>query len=374
LGTLTWACSIYDGATPGNHLAGPGADGSDTGDGGAGGVNGVGTSTGGGGTGGDLSTTTSSSSTGATSTTGEGGAAGASVDASHDGAAGTAGAGGAGMGAGGAADASFDAKDQASEPASEAKPDVTPDVAPDTGCPSPTLCALKAALVHRYTFDGTGTRVTDSVGTAHGTVINAQLSGTGTLVVAGGSSDQYVDLPNGIVKSLTNATFEAWVTWNGGGAWQRIFDFGDSTGVEGTRGTASTTFYLTPQAMTVPSFPGPAVMVVGFKRSDVTSNNEAHVMSNMALATATMVHVAVVVDDTNNQMTLYKNGAFESAVAFPDSFSVLNDVNAWLGRSQYATDAGFGGTFHEFRIYGAALSATSIQASYAAGTNPAFLD
>ena len=126
--------------------------------------------------------------------------------------------------------------------------------------------------------------------------------------------------------------------------------------------------------MAVASFPGPVVTVVGFKRSDVTSDNEAHVLSNQALPTATMVHVAVVIDDTNNQMTLYKNGAFESAVAFPDSLSVLNDVNNWLGRSQYATDTGFGGTLHEFRIYGAALSATSIQASYAAGTNPAFLN
>ena len=115
-------------------------------------------------------------------------------------------------------------------------------------------------------------------------------------------------------------------------------------------------------------------MVVGFKRSDVTSNNEAHVMSNQALATATMVHVAVVIDDTNNQMTLYKNGAFESAVAFPDSLSVLNDVNNWLGRSQYAADPSFSGSLHEFRIYGVALSLAQVQASFIGGTDPSFFD
>jgi len=43
------------------------------------------------------------------------------------------------------------------------------------------------------------------------------LTGTGSLVLAGGTTDQFVDLPNGIIKSLTNATFEVWLTWAGGG-------------------------------------------------------------------------------------------------------------------------------------------------------------
>jgi hypothetical protein len=85
-------------------------------------------------------------------------------------------------------------------------------------------------------------------------------------------------------------------------------------------------------------------------------------------------HVALVVDDTNNQMTLYKNGAFESAVAFPDSLSLLNDINNWIGRSQYATDSAFAGTLQELRIYGAALSESSVLASYVAGPDPAFLN
>jgi Concanavalin A-like lectin/glucanases superfamily len=297
------------------------------------------------------------------------GTAGSGPDASM------AGSGGSGPTGGTAGAGTSDAKDQAS-PTADAKADAAPDVPPDNGCPNPTLCALKAALVHRYTFDGTGTKATDSVGTAHGTVINAQLAGNGTVVLAGGTTDQYVDLPNGIVKSLTDATFETWVTWNGGAAWQRIFDFGnsDADAAEGTRGNASTTLYLTPQAMMVASFPGPSVMLVGFKRSDVISNNETHVMSSQALATGMMMHVALVVDDTNNQMTLYKNGAFESSVAFTDSLSMLNDVNNWLGRSQYSADSGFAGTIHEFRIYRAALSQSAIMASYVAGANPAFLN
>src|SRR6266542_1829695 len=71
----------------------------------------------------------------------------------------------------------------------------------DAGCSNATLCSiLKSALVHRYSFDGTGTVATDSVGAAHGTVVNAELAGDGTVVLDGASSDQYVDLPNGIVR------------------------------------------------------------------------------------------------------------------------------------------------------------------------------
>jgi hypothetical protein len=267
--------------------------------------------------------------------------------------------GGAQGGGGGAIDSGI--ADQASEPTVEA------------GCSNPTLCDLKAALVHRYTFNGAGMQVIDSIGTAHGTVVNTQLSGMGTLALAGGTSDQYVNLPKGMIHTLTSATFEVWVAWSGGNGWQRIFDFGDTTNDAGLRGTASTTFYLTPQAAIVASFPGPAVMLTGFKRADQMSNVEVHALSTIALPTGVMSHVAVVVDTTVHQISLYRNGALDGSVAFPDSFAVLNDVNCWLGRSQYQ-DPGFSGTLYEFRIYGVALAAASIAASYTAGPDTAFLN
>jgi hypothetical protein len=210
------------------------------------------------------------------------------------------------------------------------------------------------------------------VGTAHGTVVNAQLGGNGTVVLAGAISDQYVDLPNGIVRQLIDATFETWVTWDGGTGWQRVFDFGDTGGVEGVRNQASTSFYLTPQAMAVASYTGPPVLLAGYKRADQLPDNEAHVMSPQAMAIGSMVQVAVVVDDTNNQMILYVNGTLQNSIAFADSLSLLVDVNNWLGRSQYSADIGFAGTIHEFRIYATALSQTAVQASFVAGPDTTF--
>ncbi len=301
---LAWACSVYEGDVP--RVGG--------GDGGASGAS-VGTA---GGSGGRLG----SSGGGGGSSGGKGGSGG-----SQGGAAGTVEAG---------------TKDQASDPIVEP----TVDASVDSGCANPTLCDLKAQLVHRYTFNGTGTTVTDSVGTAHGTVMNAQLSGSGTLVLVSGTTEQYVDLPNGIIKSLTSATFEIWVTWSGGAGWQRIFDFGDSDTGEGMRGAALTSLYLTPQAMIVPSFPGPPVMLAGFKRADQMAD-QVRSLSSIALPTGTMVEIAVVVDATNHILSLYRNGAFESSVAFTDSLSTLNDINVWLGRSQWSADPAFSGTLHK---------------------------
>jgi Concanavalin A-like lectin/glucanases superfamily len=88
---------------------------------------------------------------------------------------------------------------------------------------------------------------------------------------------------------------------------------------------------------------------------------------------STEVTIAVVVDDTNDLMSLYVNGAFRSSVAFNGHLSALDDVNNWLGRLQYA-DPSFAGVFDEFRIYKTALNASALSASYAAGPNPDFLE
>ena len=43
--------------------------------------------------------------------------------------------------------------------------------------------------------------------------------------------DDYVDLPDNL-SNVTQFTFAAWVYWNGGQPWQRIFDFGRDTELE----------------------------------------------------------------------------------------------------------------------------------------------
>ena len=286
---------------------------------------------------------------------------------------------GGGLGSGGAtaADAQSDSSsagggggggivDARREATVDARADASIDAPREAGCLNPTQCALKAALVHRYSFGGTGTVVTDSVGTAHGTVVNGQLSGTGNVVLGG---TQYIDLPNGIIHTLTNATLEIWLNWAGGNAWQRIWDFGNSMTGENTQGMATTSLYVTP----VGAAPDPITALAAFKRADQTGPLETRAVSASPLAGGVMVQIAVVLDDTNNVMSMYRNGALDGTVAWADTLSLLDDVNNWLGRSQYV-DPNLTATLFEFRIYNVALSPAAVQESFAGGTDPLFLN
>lgn len=228
---------------------------------------------------------------------------------------------------------------------------------------TPECAALIAGLVHRYSFNGSGAIAVDSVGGADGDVRTTSLAGTGVLTLAGTDSDEFVHLPNGIVSALTDATFEAWVTWGGGNQWQRVFDFGSSDGGETAQGQGVTYLFLTPNGN-------------GTLRTVFTDNGvgaETVAAAATALGTAPS-HVAVVVSDAMSLLELYRDGALETSVAFTGQLSDLDDVNNWLGRSQYANDDEFGGTIDEFRIYDVALSDVEIQFSYDSGPDAGFLD
>jgi hypothetical protein len=221
---------------------------------------------------------------------------------------------------------------------------------------------LKSALVHRYTFAGTGTTVSDSIGTAHGTAVNATLA-NGSLTLASTTPDQYVELPNKILSPLTNATIEVWTTWSGGANWQRLFDFGSSTDAEGVRDFGATYLFLTPKTAT------------GFIRASFSTagtGSETYATGSAALPSGAMSHVSVVVNDTADQLIVYLNGTSSGSTAFTGHLSGLNDINPWLGRSQFAADPGFAGVLHEVRIYNVALSAAQVKLTDQTGPDPAF--
>lgn len=221
------------------------------------------------------------------------------------------------------------------------------------------------ALLHRYSFDGMGTTALDSKGGAHGTVVKTELNGDGTLTLAGAGSGQYLDLPDGLISGLGDATFEAWVTWAGGKVWQRIFDFGSR--VEAPNGTlhGRTYLFLTPKADYSERLRA-AFSLQGAGEAELVLD------ATRALPEDEISHVALVVDDRNDAMLLYLDGVLEKQVEFFDSLSGINDVNNWLGKSQFDADADFGGVIHEFRIYDAALSADEILVSFEAGPQAVF--
>jgi hypothetical protein len=75
-----------------------------------------------------------------------------------------------------------------------------------------------------------------------------------------------------------------------------------------------------------------------------------------------------VVDGTAKTLAFYQDGVSLGSVGLVDtSLTRLNDVNNWIGRSQWTFDDEFQGTVSEFRIYGGARSAQQIAAESTAG-------
>jgi hypothetical protein len=289
-----------------------------------------------------------------------------------------------------------------------------PDSAPDGG---PMCTDLVAALAHRYAFNGTGIAVVDSaaVGNADGEIANTTLSGQGSLVLEGGMSDQYVALPNRILSSRPadapetgSVTLEAWLRWAGGGNWQRIFDFGDNDGPqEGSQGAGVSYLFLTPKTpMATGNFPVQASKLrLAYKRPG-EDEYEVTLDAPITMPSGVDTHVAVVIDGALQRMSLYVDGKLQDCIAHfrnvrdPDytsmagvydwsapvpsedggtvtppaiDLTVVNDINNWLGRSQFSADVELQGTFYEFRIYSAALSPELVEISFKGGADAAFL-
>jgi Concanavalin A-like lectin/glucanases superfamily len=233
---------------------------------------------------------------------------------------------------------------------------------------------LKNALVHRYAFDGKGAVAVDDVGGADGVILNTELAGLGQLYLdRSGELEQYVELPNGIISSLSSATFETWVVWETPPAtphpfWERIFDFGVSTAGEDVRESGKSYLFFAPgQPGTTPPRPRTAY-------KDPNSGGEVIVDGKDPCPTNTVFHAAVVVDERAEELRLYVNAVEEGVTPLVEPLSGIEDVNNWLGRSQFKVDTRFGGSFLEFRIYDQALTQAELAASLALGTSPEFLD
>lgn len=361
---LACACSVYDASL----LSG---DGGASGGGSAGSPGSAGVTSASGGKAGAPATAGMGATTVAGSVADGGGGAGGTVSPSA-GAGATAGgqAGGAGEGGDGEGGA---------PPEPDACPNDADKLSPGKcGCGVPdvdtaTLAAcqkLIGKLLHRYDFEGAGTVVEDRVGTADGALKGASLSkldGKGVALLGGGSAGAYVDLPNRLLSSLTNATLESWVTWGGGAAWQRVFDFGDSTNAspENNPALGNTYLMLTPQSAA-------GFATVGFSLLGNNAGQQQDVSATVPLPTS-ITHVVVVAGATESKLRLYIDGKKAGEAAWSGPLSSINDVNAWLGRSQYNGDPELSGVFHEFRVYGAALSDAEIATSFIAGPDPSFL-
>jgi hypothetical protein len=216
------------------------------------------------------------------------------------------------------------------------------------------------SLIHRYSFSDAGTDVLDSVGTANGKVIATSMDGSGVLTLAGNAvqPDQYAELPDNLINSLSEVTFVVWTTWKGGAGYERILDFGESNkgSVQGDSGRS----YIA--VMTSNGFAngmglGAEITAPGFATLQLASTADIKAIPAMVALTFR----------SGSSVGLFLDA--QPLIESPTSIKLsdIKDVNNWLGQSQWSKDHAYSGTYTEFRIYNTALSACQLSTLFARG-------
>ncbi|MFD4508920.1 beta-L-arabinofuranosidase domain-containing protein [Streptomyces sp. NPDC058457] len=148
---------------------------------------------------------------------------------------------------------------------------------------------------------------------------------------------RYVELPAGVLGDAFAVTLAAWVKPGHEDSWARVFDFGNDT-----------TRYLYLAVRNASGVPRFAITTGG-------AGTEQGLDGTAALPLDRWSHLAVTIADGTG--TLYVNGtpmARNTAMSLtPAALGTLADH--WLGRSHYAADPVFAGTFGGFDVWSRAL-------------------
>lgn len=221
---------------------------------------------------------------------------------------------------------------------------------------------LVQSLVHRYSFDGPGMVLRDSVGARDGIIRGGVLDGFGRMIFSG--TGAYVDLPAGLISVLPAATFEIWFVWHGGPPWQKLFEFGDHEPLEGPVN------YLFATPMGGGSVVEELSLAAGLRQ---LMGGEKQLRTAEVTKTHVLTHVVLVADDGEDRLTFYKNGQWIAEREDVDiRLKDLRDRVNRLGRSLFPDDPYFSGSITEFRIYDQVLADDAIEQSYLLGPDATF--
>jgi len=262
-------------------------------------------------------------------------------------------------------------------------------------------------IAHRWSFGNAagsatpGTTVPDLIGTATATVRGngATFSGTALTLPGTTSGNQspanisaYVDLPNGIISSKTSITLELWATQVAARNWQRLVDIGRTnlTGNAAAQGAGAAPGEILHTATAAPGGTESSDNIMLAINRGTTANQqrlvgrldgagELQADTNVTIATGTRHHFAITYTDgagssgsTGGQLAWYFNGTLAATRDLPFKLSAIEDVNNWLGRSQYSGDSNGNIIYDEVRIHRRALSQNEILNSISIGPNPNF--
>lgn len=221
--------------------------------------------------------------------------------------------------------------------------------------------------IHRYSFSNTAGDATDgvlddSVGTADGVVLGAGATFTGSkLNLPGGSSGTaaYGDLPNFLLSSHSTNNggtgkfaIEAWYKVTASQNWGRIFDFGSSgtlptEEVIGPGGGGEGRDYFMYSAQNGGDVNNRRMEL----RNEDPGGGGIATVDNPTSSFNRDTHTLVTWDEATGRIVVYEDGRQVSSMTVDDAMSDLNDINVWLGRSNWTGDSTAAILYDEVRVY-----------------------
>jgi len=199
-----------------------------------------------------------------------------------------------------------------------------------------------------------------------------------------GSVAAYIDLPNHILSSQTNITIEIWATPRSVQNWGRIMDFGRTTEAGDGLGAAGEWTGLPAAAAPNNTSQSDGIMLSSSIGTDLTQqrfearHNGAVYTVNTALATTAGVqhHYAITFTDglgafgsAGGRWQWYRDGDIVEFLDVSNHLASIQDVNNWLGRSEWSADSLANADYTEVRISNVALNQWQVKANYLLGPN-----
>lgn len=241
----------------------------------------------------------------------------------------------------------------------------------------PTLAGkpLQQSPMHRFSFNmpkgdaPDGTTVIDRVGGLLAVVRGegAKFNGRGLQLPGGFSATAaYIDLPNGLISSRENLSIEFWEIQAAPQHWCRMLSIGTNQSGEiagpGGRFSGSETLTLFGNVGAMPcnrfarsygTYPngGPDRNPADFPDEDY----------------GRLFHQVITYDKQLKEWHWYRDAILMEVIPDLEGPTSIEDVNVWLGRSEFSQDLNFEGTYEELRIYNHALGEAEILGNCMAG-------
>lgn len=244
--------------------------------------------------------------------------------------------------------------------------------------------AAQAALIHRYSFD---TDASDSVGGAHGTLVDGDLEGVPT--VSGGQLDlgnpgfsgpssiaNYLDLPVSILPSSGSVTIEQWFTFQGSGWFTEGWAFSDRAGGANPPGEGHGQYFMhtisNPQGG--PNPPGGGSSIAQATTGWGVGGDETRAYSTTVglgfdgggyLDDGVTYFAATVIDGSAGTLSYYVYRVSDGLGGLQDTIAAIplssySFTEAFIGKSPFDGDNATCGLVDEFRIYSDARNADAI--------------